>query len=209
MTATARDECFEPTAGPAQEEAGRILLPVARSVLHEALDAPYPPVPVPSPEAAPWLYRPGASFVTLTREGELRGCIGSLEARRPLLVDVRANARNAAFRDPRFSPLVARELPRVRVEVSVLTPPKPLVVDSEEDALRALVPFEDGIVLEYGPHRATFLPEVWEQLPDPERFLAHLKMKAGLPWSFWAPGIRLERYRVTKWKEPAEEILLP
>lgn len=144
---------------------------------------------------------PGASFVTLTRQGELRGCIGTLEAHRPLGIDVRENAVAAAFRDPRFTPLTRAEFDDVRVEVSVLSPAEALVVASEEHALETLRPHVDGVVFEYGDHRSTFLPQVWEQLPDPAEFLAYLKRKAGLPADFWAEQVRLSRYTVSKWKE--------
>lgn len=188
-----------------ETDRGLILLPLARGAIAEALGRHYP---LPRFDE-PWLTEPGASFVTLTRDGELRGCIGSLEARRPLVEDVRANAVNAAFRDPRFPPLSSREFSDIRVEVSLLSPPEPLTVASEQEAWEKLRPGMDGVILEYGPYRATFLPQVWKQLPDPDRFLAHLKAKAGLPWDFWAPGVRLARYTVQKWKEPQEEIITP
>lgn len=149
----------------------------------------------------PALHQPGACFITLTREGHLRGCIGSLEAHRSLGDDVEANARAAAFRDPRFPPLSLAELPGTRVEVSLLTPASPMDFEDEADALGRLHPGIDGVILEYRNHRATFLPQVWESLPDPGQFLAHLKQKAGLPADFWSPEIRLCRYEVQKWKE--------
>lgn len=187
------------------EKRGHILLPLARGSIAEALGRKFP-----LPDwREPWLDEPGASFVTLTRDGELRGCIGSLEPHRPLRDDVRANARAAAFRDPRFPPLESHEFPHIRVEVSLLSPAEPLAVASEEEAWQVLRPHVDGVIFEYGPYRSTFLPQVWEQLPEPDRFLAHLKRKAGLPWDFWAPGVRLSRYTVRKWKEPEEEIVTP
>ncbi len=148
-----------------------------------------------------WLTQPGATFVTLTYQGELRGCIGSLEAHRPLGIDVRANAVAAAFRDPRFTPLSHAEFESIRVEVSLLTPAEPMAVQSEEEALQSLRPGIDGVIFEYDRYRSTFLPQVWEQLSEPSEFLAHLKRKAGLPMHFWAEGVRLSRYGVTKWKE--------
>jgi len=152
---------------------------------------------------APELQKPGATFVTLTQHGNLRGCIGSLEAWRPLAKDVRENALAAAFRDPRFKPLNAEELPSIRVEVSLLTPDEPMSFTSEADALAQLRPNVDGVIFTAGHHRSTFLPQVWEQLPEPATFLAHLKKKAGLPAGYWGPDIRLERYTVKKWKEAA------
>jgi AmmeMemoRadiSam system protein A len=147
------------------------------------------------------LAAPAATFVTLTQDGDLRGCIGSLEAWRPLEQDVRANAVAAAFRDPRFAPLGRDELARTRVEVSLLGPAEALHFSDEEDALGQLRPGRDGIILEYGHHRSTFLPQVWESLPEPRQFLAQLKRKAGLPPNFWDRELRLSRYEVDKWKE--------
>ena len=189
---------FQAEASPDQPDAdkGATLLKLARSEIaaklgHEA-DAPI---------QASWLAEPGASFVTLTRQGELRGCIGTLEAHRPLGLDVRENAVAAAFHDPRFMPLTLAEFEEIRVEVSLLSPSEPLIVVNEEDALISLRPGIDGVVFEYGHYRSTFLPQVWEQLPDPAEFLAHLKRKAGLAADFWADQVRLSRYTVTKWKE--------
>lgn len=147
------------------------------------------------------LQAPAATFVTLTQEGHLHGCIGSLEAWRPLAADVRENACAAAFRDPRFPPLAADELAQTRVEVSLLTPATPLSFSSEAEALAQLQPGLDGVILECAGRRATFLPQVWEQLPEPRQFLARLKEKAGLPADFRDPDLRLSVYRVEKWKE--------
>ena len=130
------------------------------------------------------LGEPGATFVTLTQNGQLRGCIGSLEAHRPLATDVAENARAAAFRDPRFAPLGKDEFARTRVEVSLLTPPEPFPVADEADALARLRPGIDGLILSYGRRRATFLPQVWESLPEAHQFIAQLKLKAGLPADF-------------------------
>lgn len=146
-----------------------------------------------------WLARQAATFVTLRLEGELRGCIGSIDARRPLGEDVAANARAAAFSDPRFEPLGVDEYAILAVEVSVLSPRAPLVAASESEALRAMRPGVDGICLECGDCRATFLPQVWESLPDPEQFLVALRRKAGLPAGFWDPAIRLTRYTIEKY----------
>lgn len=178
------------------DELGNALLRHARAAIAEALGEPAAAAP-----DLPALHDPGATFVTLTQGGELRGCIGSLEAHRPLLDDVQANARAAALRDPRFPPLVASELARTRVEVSLLTPAEPLPVTSEADACRQLRPGVDGVILTAGGRRATFLPQVWEQLPEPANFLARLRQKAGLPASYWGADVRLWRYAVRKWKE--------
>ena len=137
----------------------------------------------------------GASFVTLRAAGELRGCIGSIRARRALGIDVAENGRAAALRDPRFDPVGARELARLSIELTLLRPPEPLAVGSRAELLAALVPGVDGLVLEENGRGATFLPAVWEQLPDPESFLAHLERKAGLRQGSWSPERRLFRYR--------------
>ena len=135
-----------------------------------------------------------ASFVTLTVGGELRGCCGTLEARRALATDVWHNARASAFRDPRFQPLEAREWRRVDLEVSVLSPLERVVVQSEAELLEMLVPGEDGLVIAWRGSRATFLPKVWEQLQDPAEFLGHLKRKAGWAPEFWAEDVEVWRY---------------
>jgi AmmeMemoRadiSam system protein A len=185
------------------EERGRVLLKIARESLAAALEEGREEGRE-SPHDEPWLAEPGATFVTLMKDGELRGCVGSLEAYRPLGEDVRENARAAAFRDNRFAPLVSAELPRIAIEVSLLGPAVPLPVESEAEAIARLRPGRDGVILDYlkgRGARATFLPQVWEQLPDPASFLAHLKYKAGLSPNFWSPEIRLSIYEVTKWEE--------
>ncbi len=152
-------------------------------------------------ESEAFLSEPGASFVTLKREGRLRGCIGSLQAHRPLREDVTQNAQAAAFRDPRFSPLSASEYNHTAIEVSLLSPLSPVLVQDEADALGQLRPGMDGVVIQHGGNRGTFLPQVWESLPEPEQFLAELKRKAGLAADFWSTEIRLFRYSVYKWTE--------
>lgn len=140
------------------------------------------------------LREPGAAFVTLHRSGELRGCIGHLEATQPLVLDVADNAFAAAFRDPRFGPLAQWELDGLELDISVLTPPAPLEFRDEADLVRRLRPGTDGLILEDQGHRGTFLPTVWESLPEPERFLAQLKRKAGLPTTHWSPTLKVFRY---------------
>ena len=142
------------------------------------------------------LQKPGACFVTLTLNGQLRGCIGSLEAHRSLGEDLRSNALAAAMRDPRFPPLTAAELPAIRIEVSLLGAPQPLAFTDEADALAKLRPGIDGVILTAGGRRATFLPQVWDQLPDPAEFIGRLKQKAGLPANYWGPDVRLATYPV-------------
>ena len=151
---------------------------------------------------AAFLQRPGATFITLKNNGQLRGCIGSLNVHRSLLDDVRTNARAAAFKDPRFGPLRFEELDSIRIEVSLLSALQPMVYTDETDALSQLRPGIDGLVLECGDKRATFLPQVWEIQPEPRAFLGELKRKAGLAADFWDAGLRLSRYTVTKWAEP-------
>ena len=179
---------------------GATLLKLARSEIASKLG-----YEVPFTKQEHWLTEPGASFVTLTLQGALRGCIGTLEAYRPLGLDVRENAVAAAFRDPRFKPLTLAEFDEIRVEVSLLSTSEPLTVVSEAEALATLRPNVDGVVFEYGHYRSTFLPQVWEQFPEPAEFLAHLKRKAGLPVDFWAEQVRLSRYTVSKWKEAVHE----
>jgi len=135
-----------------------------------------------------------ASFVTLEKEGRLRGCIGSLEAWRPLAVDVAENAFAAAFRDPRFPPVRADEADGLAIHLSLLTPATAMTFSSEADLLAQLQPGVDGLILSEGPCRGTFLPSVWAELPTPQRFLTQLKRKAGLPADYWSPGVRIWRY---------------
>jgi AmmeMemoRadiSam system protein A len=177
-------------------ERGAVLLSIAR----EAIADPGEPRGDVT-RGREWLRAPGASFVTLrTAAGELRGCIGSIDARRALGEDVARNAHGAAYRDPRFPPLQPHERASVAVEVSVLTPRVPMAVTSEDEALASLRPGEDGVFLQYREMSATFLPQVWESLADPLDFLAELRRKAGLPMGFWHPDLRLSRYSVEKYR---------
>ncbi|HLF55386.1 MAG TPA: AmmeMemoRadiSam system protein A [Thermoanaerobaculia bacterium] len=162
---------------------------------------------LPAPDGSARLAAPGASFVTLHRGGELRGCIGSIEPRRALVEDVAANARAAALEDIRFDPVVARELAELEVELSVLSPLSPLSAGSRAELLARLRPGVDGLVLEELHHRATFLPAVWEQLPEPIDFLAQLERKAGLAVGHWSTTLRFWRYAVESF--PAGRALEP
>jgi AmmeMemoRadiSam system protein B/AmmeMemoRadiSam system protein A len=182
--------------GDEREHLGHTLLALARASIAQALGLPHE-LPPPLPPLA----EPGASFVTLKYHGQLRGCIGSLQAYRPLGLDVRANAQAAAFADPRFAKLSREEFAQIEVEVSLLSAPRPLQFADEADLLAQLRPGIDGLIFEYGGKRGTFLPQVWEQLPQPAQFLAQLKRKAGWPPDFWAPGINVLRYTVDKWSE--------
>lgn len=177
-------------------EQGETLLKLARDSLHKALGEPAVSAPVQD-----WLMEHGACFVTLTQQDRLRGCIGTLEAHRPLVEDIRANARAAALLDSRFAPLALHELPYTRIEISVLSGMEPLQFEDEDDLFIQLRPHVDGVVLRYGTLRGTFLPQVWQHLPEPERFLSELKQKAGLPARFWSDDIKVYRYTVQKWRE--------
>lgn len=179
-----------------QPHRGHTLLPIARAAISSALGRPDQ-----AAEDALWLQEVGACFVTLTQAGQLRGCIGTLEARRTLLADVKSNAVAAALQDPRFSPLRATELAHTEIELSLLSAMQPLHFESEAHALDQLKPGIDGVLFEFDRYRSTFLPQVWEQLPTASEFMAHLKHKAGLPPDFWASGVRLQRYTVSKWNE--------
>jgi AmmeMemoRadiSam system protein A len=140
------------------------------------------------------LAAPGAAFVTLKREGRLRGCVGSHRAWRPLVTDVIENAAIAAFSEPRFPPLTAAELDGLSLSLSLLTPPTPIAATSEAELLRALRPGRDGLILAEGDRLGLFLPEMWEQLASPAEFLAWLKRKAGLPESYWSATVRVSRF---------------
>jgi MEMO1 family protein len=181
---------------PSLDEAGRTLLALARNAIESDLFQEKTLHP-----EKPWLDQCGATFVTLTQDGRLRGCIGSLEAARPLRLDVADNALGAAFRDPRFPRLSAGEWPRCRVEVSLLSAPQRIEFADETDLLRQLEPGVDGVILECDGRRATFLPQVWEGIPDRRAFLGELVKKAGLPADTRLARCRLSRYRVAKFHE--------
>ena len=176
---------------------GNLLVRLARAAIGERFG-----ISIPVDDKAPFLIEPGATFVTLKQGSQLRGCIGSLSAHRTLLEDVRHNAVAAAFSDARFRKLDIGEFGAVKVEVSLLSRPEPMRFADQADLLTQLRPEIDGLILECGVHRSTFLPQVWESLPEPAVFLAHLKAKAGLPQDFWSPEVRVSRYTVEKWSEP-------
>jgi hypothetical protein len=182
--------------GDEATERGRVLLAHARSAIAGALRLAAHPAP-----DRGFLQRPGASFVTLRSAGSLRGCIGSLQARRPLGADVRANALAAAFDDPRFAPLRVAEYEQIDVEVSVLSAASPLPVASEYDLHTRLRAGVDGLILEMGSRRSTFLPQVWDVLPGAREFVDELKRKAGLPREYWSDELRFSRYTVEKFTE--------
>lgn len=138
-----------------------------------------------------------ATFVTLQVAGELRGCIGTLEARYPLIIDISKNAVSAATHDTRFDPIRLDEIPILDIHISILNPPEPIDFASEQDLLQKIRPGVDGLILEEGSHHATFLPVVWETMPDPTDFLRALKRKAGLAEDFWSNKIKIRRYTTT------------
>jgi uncharacterized protein len=175
---------------PAQR---RELLALARASIESAL--PHGDLsPYAIEQLDPELMRRASSFVTLRNDGELRGCCGSVDAPRPLAEDVWRNAWASAFGDYRFPRLTAAEWPRIDLHIAVLSPPEPMVVFDEADLIARLRPHIDGLILELGSSRATFLPAVWEQLPDAAGFVRHLKIKAGWRADFWSPQVRVFRY---------------
>jgi AmmeMemoRadiSam system protein A len=176
-------------------EPRRQLLEVARRAIEFGLERGQPLEVVAADFALP-IQEPRATFVTLRRGGDLRGCIGSLEVKRPLVCDVAHNAFSSAFRDPRFSPLTTAELSGLEIQISVLGPLEPLEVSSEEQLLTVLRPKLDGLILRDGRREATFLPSVWEGLPDPQSFVRELKLKAGLPADHWSDELQALRYGV-------------
>jgi AmmeMemoRadiSam system protein A len=178
------------------EEAGRTLLSLARDSIEDSLFSK-----ITSKNPSPWLTQTGATFVTLTKEGNLRGCIGSLQPARALGEDVAQNALGAAFRDPRFPAMSAAEWPQCRVEVSLLSAPKPVRFADEADLLEQIEAGADGLIIEADGRRGTFLPQVWEDLADKRVFLSHLLRKAGLPADTRLTRCTISRYRVAKWKE--------
>jgi AmmeMemoRadiSam system protein A len=158
----------------------KLLLEIARKEIHHGVhDKPRPQIDI---ETLPVLDR------------QLRGCIGSLEAYRPLARDIAENAYAAAFLDPRFPPVTVDELQCIQLHLSILSRPETLIFESEEDLKRQLRQGVDGLILEAGARRATFLPTVWEDLTDKSEFLRRLKLKAGLPANYWSDTIRFSRY---------------
>jgi MEMO1 family protein len=187
----------EPRTTDHDSALGAALISRARNAIADALGLPAAAEPGHAALAAP-----GATFVTLRHRGDLRGCVGTLSAVRPLADDVRLHALAAAFRDSRFEPLRFDEFAQLEIEVSLLEPALPLAAATEAQAHAALRPGVDGVILEWRGCRATFLPQVWEQLPQPREFLGALKRKAGLAADFWADDMQLSRYRVRKFAQP-------
>ncbi len=170
-----------------------ILLNTARNSIAHGLEKHAPP-PLELNNFPKTLLEPGACFVTLHLNKALRGCIGSLVATQPLIVDVTSNAFKAAFQDPRFQPLQLKEFAALELEISVLSKPIPMPVTSEADLIAKLKPGIHGLILSDHGRRATFLPSVWEQLPNPNDFVIHLKNKAGWPNDYWSHTIQVQTY---------------
>ena len=178
------------------ERDGPSLARLARKAIVEALGGP-----ACERIDTPGFDEPRASFVTLTLDGKLRGCVGSLVPPASQAEGILRHARAAAFEDARFEPLRREELPRLAVEVSLLSPLQPLACSGEEDLLRRLRPGVDGLVLDLDGQRAVFLPQVWAELTEPRAFLAALKRKAGWPITFWSPRIRAWTFTVEAWRD--------
>ncbi|HED33486.1 MAG TPA: AmmeMemoRadiSam system protein A [Gammaproteobacteria bacterium] len=176
------------------DEEKAVLLDIARQSISHGLQYSHA-LPIQTENYSPLLQLQGASFVTLYINQQLRGCIGTLEAYQPLVNDVSEHAYAAAFKDPRFAAVNASELPLLEIHISILTPARPMQFSSEADLIRQLKPGIDGLILEDEHHRGTFLPSVWEALPEARDFLSHLKMKAGMNRNDWHPGIRVSRYK--------------
>jgi len=178
---------------PFSEQLRAILLDTARRSIRHGLAHGTPLAVDPADFDSP-LAEPGASFVTLHQQDVLRGCIGTLEACRPLISDVAENAFAAAFRDPRFAPVKQADSRDISLDISVLGKPEPLEFDSEQELLEQIRPGVDGLILQDGLNRGTFLPTVWESLPERKEFLRHLKTKAGLPADHWSDTVKVWRY---------------
>lgn len=177
------------------------LLAVAREAIRQSTGQGHFQEPKPE-DFAPTLRVVRACFVTLEVAGELRGCIGTLKARRPLVTEVAHMARAAAREDPRFPPVSAAELDGVQISISVLSAATPMAFSSEAELLAQLRPGVDGLILRDGYRSGTFLPSVWDKLPQPTDFLRQLKRKAGLPADHWSDGVTVDRYTTESFSEP-------
>lgn len=176
------------------EDAKTELLQIAKcSIEHEFREQE--PLQVHLENFAPELRKPGACFVTLRIHGQLRGCIGSLQAKLSLVADVADNAHGAAFGDPRFTQLTRPEFKQLEVFIAVLTRPEPVTFTSENDLLRQLQPHVDGVILKDGRRQATLIPAAWNSIRSAEEFVKTLKMKAGLPQDYWSETIHFQRYQ--------------
>jgi AmmeMemoRadiSam system protein A len=186
------------------ERQGKLMLKLAREAIADQLGRDLSGSAVDQDQLKNDIFKAQrATFVTLSLEGQLRGCIGSLTAAEPVAINVKKNAVNAAFHDPRFSPLSAEEFDRVSIDVSILSEPVPLVYSDADDLVAKLRPAVDGVIIRKGAASATFLPQVWQQLPAPQDFLGHLCLKAGLSSKAWRGGdLEVLTYRVQHFEEP-------
>ena len=183
------------------EEEGRYLLSFARKTIEQKIFNLGAQLELGSFDSNTFSEKRG-TFVTLTIDGGLRGCIGNIVPQESLLDGVKANAINAAFRDPRFEPLSEKEWEKVKIEISILTDPKPLDYSNGRDLLEKMKPGSDGVILKKGYNQATFLPQVWEQLPEKKEFLTHLCLKAGLDGNEWEKGkLEVSTYQVQAFEE--------
>jgi len=182
------------------EDQKKSLLSVARASIHHGFnDSQALQIDQQGHEIA--LQENAATFVTLHKQGKLRGCIGTLEAYQPLITDVSEHAYAAAFQDPRFPPVTIDEFDSLHIEISVLSPMLPMTFDNESDLLKQLQPHVDGLTIEDGYHKATFLPQVWENLTNPQEFLTQLKLKAELAADHWSIDFKTYRYTVLSFEE--------
>lgn len=192
--------CTEPLHVALDIDERRALLRIARASIRHGL-ASDRPLQLEASQLAGGLAERRSSFVSVYLRAQLRGCVGSLEATRPLGNDVARNAYRAAAEDRRFRPLALVDLEATTIEVSVLSASRPVEFESEADLHGQLIPHEDGLLLEEASHRATFLPKVWEKLPQPIDFVRELKRKAGLPADYWSDTLRVARYRATSFAD--------
>ena len=210
-----REGRYEPCAGlgpaPVAAEldgaAVDALFEIAEAAIVRGLRGGKPTVPV-GDAPPPALRQPIAAFVTLIVDGALNGCIGGIDGREPLGAAVAHHAWAAAFTDPRLPPLRAADYDDLVIEISLLSPLKPLAARTREELLAGLRPHVDGLVLQAGARRALFLPVVWEQLPEPAAFVDHLLLKAGLPARSWPPTIAASRFTATRYSRAARSSIL-
>lgn len=178
----------------------RELLAIARKTIRQGCVQGQPAEPVLKDQSEAFTQQ-AACFVTLHKHGTLRGCIGSTAAHRSLLEDVIHNAHASAFGDPRFPPVTEDELSELRIEISILTPQQPLAVANEDELLHTIRPGIDGLLIRNAQYSATFLPQVWQQLPSSRQFLQHLKRKAGMAPGEWPDDMECFCYQCIKFAE--------
>ncbi|HZA29748.1 MAG TPA: AmmeMemoRadiSam system protein A [Gammaproteobacteria bacterium] len=177
-----------------------LLIQIARRSIEHGLEDSCP-LQIDAAGFPPSLQEYKPCFVTLKIKAQLRGCMGDLDAKRPLVGSIAANAYAAAFKDPRFPPLIREEYPEITLHISILSPATVIDFSSEEDLLCQLRPGIDGLIIESTGHRATFLPAVWGSLPDPREFLRYLKHKAGLPEPHETIELKAWRYTAESFSE--------